>query len=281
MKATMTPTGKALWFVESHFAEAIGLDEAAASAGVSRFHLSRAFGEAIGQPFARYLRGRRLSEAARSLAGGAPDILEVALSVGYGSHEAFTRAFRDWFGLTPEQVRAAAHLDGLTLTEPIRMDESHLAKLASPRFEKLGALLIAGYAERYNGANTAGIPAQWQRFLPHFGHLPGQIGRIGYGVCRDGDDDGNFEYVCGAEVSDFSGLPSEFTRVRLAPQRYAVFSHDGHVSAIKGTMNAIWNGWLPQSGHEAADAPLFERYDETFDGRTGLGGIEVWLPLKA
>jgi len=276
----MTPTGKALWYVESHFAEAVGLDEAAACAGVSRFQLSRAFGEATGLSFARYLRGRRLSEAARSLAGGAPDILEVALSVGYGSHEAFTRAFRDWFGLTPEQLRAAARLDNLTLMEPIRMDELHLAKLAPPRFEKLGALLIAGYAERYNSASTAGIPSQWQRFLPHFGHLPGQVGRIGYGVCRDGDDDGNFEYVCGAQVSDFSDLPPEFTRVRLAPQRYAVFSHEGHVSGIKATMNAIWNGWLPHSGHQAADAPLFERYGEEFDGRSGLGGFEIWLPVK-
>jgi AraC family transcriptional regulator len=44
-------------------------------------------------------------EAARQLCNGAPDILTIALNAGYGSHEAFTRAFRDQFGLTPEQAR--------------------------------------------------------------------------------------------------------------------------------------------------------------------------------
>jgi AraC family transcriptional regulator len=32
---------------------------------------------------------------------------------------------------------------------------------------------------------------------------------------------------------------------------------------------------------KAADAPMFERYDETFDPRTGLGGVELWVPIKA
>jgi AraC family transcriptional regulator len=54
-----------------------------------------------------YARGRRLSEAARALAAGAPNILEVALAAGYGSHEAFTRAFRRQFGVPPEALRGA------------------------------------------------------------------------------------------------------------------------------------------------------------------------------
>ena len=57
------------------------------------------------------------------LANGGPDILTVALDFGYGSHEAFTRAFRDQFGLTPELVRAQRHLDNVDLVEAIKMDE--------------------------------------------------------------------------------------------------------------------------------------------------------------
>ena len=102
----MNPAGKALWFIESHFAQDITLEEIAKVSGVSRYHMSRIFGIATGHSLMRYVRGRRLTEAARSLANGAPDILSVALDVGYGSHEAFTRAFRDQFGLTPEMVRA-------------------------------------------------------------------------------------------------------------------------------------------------------------------------------
>ena len=44
--------------------------------------------------------------------------------------------------------------------------------------------------------------------------------------------------------------------------------------------NTIWSKWLPESGYEAADAPTFERYGEEFDGVTGLGGVEIWLPIK-
>jgi AraC family transcriptional regulator len=107
----MNPVAKALWYVENNFAGEITLDEIAGVAGVSRYHVSRAFGEAIGRPITHYVRGRRLTEAARALASGATDILTVALEAGYGSHEAFTRAFREQFGLTPESVRAQRHLE--------------------------------------------------------------------------------------------------------------------------------------------------------------------------
>src|SRR4051812_44837511 len=106
MRAAMNPVGKALWFIESHFAEELTLDDIAHCGCVSRFHLARAFEAATGVPVMRYVRGRRLSEAARRLADGAPDILTVAIDAGYGSHEAFTRAFREQFGLTPEALRA-------------------------------------------------------------------------------------------------------------------------------------------------------------------------------
>ena len=104
----MNPVAKALWFIESHFAQEVTLVEVSDVAGVSRFHMARAFGMTTGCSVMRYVRGRRLSEAARTLAKGAPDIIGVALDAGYGSHEAFTRAFRDQFGLTPEMVRASA-----------------------------------------------------------------------------------------------------------------------------------------------------------------------------
>lgn len=98
----MSVTNKSLWYIESHLSGELSLEAIATVIGVSRFHVSRAFSLTVGCSLASYVRGRRLSEAARALAGGAPDILAVALDTGYGSHEAFTRAFRQQFGLTPE-----------------------------------------------------------------------------------------------------------------------------------------------------------------------------------
>src|ERR1700757_2371760 len=146
----MNPAHKALWFIESHLADELTLDGIAGVAGISRFHMVRAFAAATGLPVMRYVRARRLSEAARALANGAPDILKLALDADYGSHEAFTRAFRDHFGVTPETVRAATRLDNLMLQEPIVMDSTLIDNLQAPRFATGKPLLIAGIGERYN-----------------------------------------------------------------------------------------------------------------------------------
>src|SRR3979490_436371 len=131
----MNPAQKARCFIESHLADTMTLDEVAAIAGISRFHMVRAFAAATGLSVMRYVRARRLSEAARALADGAPDILSLALDADYGSHEAFTRAFRDHFGITPEAVRSSTRLDNLKLQEPILMDSTLTDNLQPPRFE--------------------------------------------------------------------------------------------------------------------------------------------------
>jgi AraC family transcriptional regulator len=229
----------------------------------------------------RYVRGRRLSEAARHLIDGAPDILSVALDAGYGSHEAFTRAFRDQFGLTPEAVRAQRRLDNITLVEAIRMDASLIIDLKPPRFENGRALLIAGLGERYTFETNHGIPRQWERFAPYIGNVPGQVGGTAYGVCCIGDGNGNFDYIAGVEVTSFDDLPSEFSRIRISAQRYAVFSHREHISRMRATAFTIWNKWLPESGYRHADAPDFELYDARFDPQTGNGTVEIWLPIRS
>ena len=73
--------------------------------------------------------------------------------------------------------------------------------------------------------------------------------------------------------------------VRLAPARYAVFPHRGHVLKLSETIDAVFFGWLPESGQKArgdAETPAFlERYSEEFNPRTGMGGMEMWIPLKS
>ena len=220
----MSVTGKALWYIESHLSGDVSLEAIADVVGVSRFHLSRAFGVTVGHALASYVRARRLSQAARTLAGGAPDILSVALDAGYGSHEAFTRAFRQHFGLTPEELRERAHVGDLDLLEPIRMHETKSVALPTPRVVSSDALLIFGLGQRYHGTN-AGIPSQWEKFLPYVGHITGQVGQERYGVICNTDDAGSIDYICGVQVREFPSQPAEFTRLRIPPQTYAVFEH--------------------------------------------------------
>ena len=84
------------------------------------------------------------------------------------------------------------------------------------------------------------------------------------------------------EISDcraFASLPQAFTRLRIAERRYLVFHHADHIGTIRGTITAIWNDYLPASGHVVADSPNFERYDQAFDPATGTGGLEIWVPI--
>lgn len=275
----MNPIDHALWFIESHYASELTLEQVAAQVDVSPHYLTRAFGAVTGRSLMRYVRERRLSEAAKKLSAGASDILTIALESGYGSHEAFTRAFRDQFGITPEGVRAQARLDNVQLVEPLLMNHDNPASIEPPRFETRGPLLIVGLGERYGCESSAAIPSQWQRFLPRFGHIPGQLENVAYGVICNTDSEGNFDYICGIEVRDFSSAPADFSRVRIPSQRYAVFKHREHISSIRNTMSTIFTQWLPTSGHEIADAPNFERYGPEFDSSTGHGGLEVWMPI--
>jgi len=155
-----------------------------------------------------------------------------------------------------------------------------------PRLEDGKPLLIAGLRKTYAPAAMRSISAQWQTFAPHIGKIPGQIGRTTYGVCWQSPDSANIEYLSGVEISTFAGVPDDFTVVSLPAAKYFVLPHQGHVSKLYETCEAI-SKWLPESGHQsaaAADAEtpaFFERYSEEFNPQTGMGGMELWVPLQS
>jgi AraC family transcriptional regulator len=277
----MDPIRKALWYIEGHFSGPVGLDDLAEVSALSRFHLSRTFAQATGTTLSAYLRGRRLTEAARALVLGAPDILSVALDVGYGSHEAFTRAFRDQFGVTPEEIRARRSLSHLPLVEPIQMPDHPTVTLPAPLFREEGPLLLAGIREFRRFEDRAAIPGQWQRFSPHIGEIPGQNRPGTFGVClAAADGETGFDYLTAVAVASLDELPDGLSGLRLSRRRYAAFPHAGHVSTIGMTCAAVFGVWQPQSGVRLESAPLFliEAYGAGFDPHSGLGDMEVWVP---
>ena len=85
--------------------EKLTLSRLADRLGYSEFHVSRRFREISGMPLRDYLRGRRLAFALRDLRDTDAGILDIALDYGFSSHEAFTRAFRAQYGMTPSQYR--------------------------------------------------------------------------------------------------------------------------------------------------------------------------------
>ncbi len=279
----MSAVAKSLWMIESRFGMPLSLAEIAGHAGVSRYHLSRSFHAVTGHSIKDYLRGRRLTEAAKALAGGAPNILGVALDAGYNSHEAFTRAFRDQMGLTPEQVRQRRSLAELPLLQPLRIDPGTEVRLSAPTIEARPAMRIAGLIGRHQLPLGPSIPAQWQRFSPYVCHVQGVVDTDTYGIAGAYfPEDGSTEYMCGVQLQPSAELPPEFREIVIPAQRYARLTHRGHVSTIFSTIDAIFREWLPSSGYRKKQAPYsyIEHYDEAFNPLTGLGSLDIWIALE-
>jgi len=275
----MSITDKALWVMERNSERSLTLNTIASACGVSRSHMAYAFGTATGLPVMKYLRARRLSDAARALADGAPDILAVALDAGYGSHEAFTRAFREQFAATPESVRDRGSANGLALVGPLELKPRAGSRLEPPRLVEQDIVRVVGLSEPCSFETTIKIPAQWQRFMAYYDAIADKLDRIPLGVSHSADEEGEFRYICAVEVARFGDSPKELLRLEIAPRTYAVFEHRGHASAIPETYFAIWNEALPALGRVVADAPILERHNPTFDPRTGEGGVTLWIPL--
>ena len=280
----MSAVAKTVWLIESRFRDPPSLDELAVHAGVSRSHLSRIFPIATGYSISAYVRGRRLTEAAKELAAGAPDILGVALDAGYGSHEAFTRAFRDQFDLTPDELRRKRSLNSLRLVEPLNMDSIEKIRLAQPKIEDRAAMRLAGLNQRYTSQTIHSIPDQWTRFHPF---IEGMVGPKAAGdafavVGRMEDGVDGFDYFVAIPLLGRAELVPGVTEMTLPAARYARFSHEGHVSNMRATCAAIFEDALPNSGREADHTyfSFLEYYGPDFSPQTGLGTIEVWVALK-
>jgi AraC family transcriptional regulator len=165
------------------------------------------------------------------------------------------------------------------------MKKSPATQLEAPRIENGKPLRIAGLREHYTPETMKNIPELWQRFAPHIGNIPGQVGWVAYGLCFNALNPDGMDYLTGIEVSSSSDLPGDFSVANIPAQKYAVFSHRERVSMMYQTLDAI-DKWLPGSGlevaSETAESPsFFERYSEEFDTRTGMGGMEVWVPIKS
>jgi AraC family transcriptional regulator len=154
-------------------------------------------------------------------------------------------------------------------------------ELKPPRFAEHEPMVIAGLSQRFSLQTKTQIAALWQRFVPYLGHIPGQLGSTSYGICLNYQPDGSFEYLCGVQIAGSPPLPAELKTVEIPRANYAVFLHSGHISAIGVTWQAIFQQWLPVSGCTLEGEPNFEVYADDFDPRSGIGLVEIWVPLKA
>lgn len=208
----MSIVERAVWIIESNLNSQLSLQSIADKCAVTHFHLSRVFRSTTGTSLMAYVRARRLSEAARVLASGEADILRVALDSQYNSHEAFTRAFSAYLGVSPRTVRERRCISQLKIMEHYVVDTSLLINLDSPEIKIRDSFSVTGISKQYTFEKNLGIPAQWQSFNLRYKEITKPISQAVYGVCYDADSQGRFSYLVGLETDKNHVIPVDMRK---------------------------------------------------------------------
>lgn len=275
-------------WIEQRLDEALTLEQLAAKAGLSPYHFSRLFTARMGRSVMAHVRGRRLVRGARRLCAE-PDLKLVDLSFdcGFESQEAFTRAFKRVFGVSPGRFRSGFAVEPIESHYAMTLPSQETASVVQlPDIVALPAFHLSGPARRFDEATKAAIPQLWSALI---GSLPfaGQVdSRSTYGVVAGLDPaDGSFQYMAGVRVEPNCVPPSGFSTMQISAASYAVFriTLDGSAlhPQIKRAMGTIWGQLIPNSGLETLDGPDFELYDGSADPGKPGSHIDFHVPVQA
>jgi AraC family transcriptional regulator len=291
---------KVLAYIDEHIDRPIDLKQLAQVAGFSAFHFHRIFAAHVGETLGSYLTRRRVELAAARLASQPRlRVINVALDVGFGSPEAFSRAFKRHIGSTPShwkkrraklrradskigQAKSNADQEG----RPRKAYASSMHKSDTPSLQvsvRTRPSVRIAYL-RYQGSFGEPIGHFWRDEAYPWLASSGLLGVPRYGVSHDDPQitaKKKCRYDAGAEVSgDF--VPSQKAHVATLPGGlYACAKFKGTSSEIPKTWDRILREWLPASGYQLDARSCFEYYppDGEFDESTGAFTCELCMPI--
>ena len=285
---TPDPFRDLLVWIEQQLDEPLGLEGIAAHAGLSPYHFSRLFTARMGRSVMAHVRGRRLVRAARRLCEE-PDLklVELAFDCGFESQEAFTRAFKRVFGVSPGRFRHGFAVEPIEGQFPMNAPTAaHTPVVRLPELVAMPSFRVAGPARRFDEASKSEIPQLWSALLgalPFKGQTPSWAT---YGVVSSVDPgEGCFQYLAGVGIEPDCVPPPGFAAMEIPAATYVVFriTLDGSAlhPQVRQAMTAIWGELIPASGLAVADGPDFELYDGRFDPQKAGSVIDFHVPVKA
>ena len=277
----------AAW-IEQRLDGPLTLEQVAARAGLSPYHFSRLFTARMGRSVMAHVRGRRLVRGARRLCDE-PDLklVELALDCGFESQEAFTRAFKRVFGVSPGRFRTGFAVEPIEGQFPMNAPTDPVTPVVRlPELVSLPGFLVAGPARQFDDATKSEIPQLWSALigaLPFKGQVPSWAT---YGVVSSVEQgEGCFQYMAGVGVEPGCVLPPGFSTMEVPAATYAVFRITLNGSAlhpqVKQAMAAIWGELIPASGLKVVPGPDFELYDGRFDPQKAGSVIDFHVPVQA
>lgn len=283
---------RALDHIEVELRRPIRVTQLARISGMSFWHFQHVFTALVGEPVASYIRRRRLTMAARELRRRRRGLVDIAFDYQFGSHEAFTRAFRATFGLTPREFRREPI--ALWRSRP-RLSLERLRRLQrlppQPTFVSLPALHLVGITARFFGVNsdrsnnTTIIPPLWIEFRSRWTRRwPPATGQS-FGAWKflshtDRTDPEEYVYLAARSVPQDSRVPTGMVSWSIPANFYARFTHRGPISRIGETIQHIYAAWLPRSGLERADGFDLELYDHRFRREEPESQSFYFVPIK-
>ncbi|MDD9933560.1 MAG: helix-turn-helix domain-containing protein, partial [Myxococcales bacterium] len=223
--------------IEPHLREPIDVATLASRAGYSPWHFQRLFQALVGDSIASYVRRRRLSEASRRLLRSEARVIEIAFEYRFKSHEAFTRAFKRQFTVSPAEYRALGQDRAQCPAAAPDRESLALDRHIQPAIVIERELRMVGISGRFHRIRTGAydgalIGGLWSAFSRHRGDVKNQHEDTALGIVRpipesESADDTEALYTAGMQVPATMGNPDHFAHVELPPATYAVFEHHG------------------------------------------------------
>ncbi|WP_106754279.1 AraC family transcriptional regulator [Pannonibacter carbonis] len=272
--------------VHAHLDEPLDLDQLADIAALSRWHWHRVWQAVFGESVVAMVRRLRLHRAASALAHGETDLERLAREAGYGSLAAFTRAFRQSYGLPPATYRQeGSHR---------RFDKDWTPPIPSGA-DTTGAYPMQDVTIRHE-------PQRLFASIPHkgpyieigraFEHLIGSLASRGL-MGKTGQMFGfyysdpsvvpepDLQSMATMELTEEIAFEAPLQRFEMPASRYAVLRHKGPYADMRAAYDWLYGTWLPTSGEELADAPVMEIYiSNPRDTAPADILTDICLPLK-
>ncbi|MBL3665912.1 AraC family transcriptional regulator [Streptomyces sp. M2CJ-2] len=270
-----------------------GLDRPVDVAGLARtamtseYHLRRMFSALAGMPLSEYVRRRRLTVAGAEVLAGRESLLEIAVRYGYGSGEAFARAFRAMHGVGPGEARrtgcALVSQPRLTFRLTVEGSSSMRYRVVDrPAFSVVG--LKARVPLVHLGPNQAIIDfvrGIEPRTVERLEQLSDQEPQGIVAVCDDLDpsraEGTELDYYQGVITS--AAAPEGTTSLAVPTGTWAVFTTSGPApQAIQELWRDVFTQWFPSNPYRSRPGPEILRTRLSPDKTEA--DAELWLPVE-
>lgn len=274
--------------VERSLDESLDLVAFARDHGTTEYHLRRMFSSLARMPVSEYVRRRRMTLAGADLAAGEPDLLAVAVRYGYGSTEAFGRAFRAVHGVGPADVRRDG---GPLITQPM-LRFRLIVEGSTPMDVTITdrpELVLVGHAAQvpliHEGVNPhiqrhiAGIPPEEHARLKSLGDTePAGILAVTADLEPDAPEGSELTYLHGVAVTPETAVPDDLDVIRVDGGAWAVFSSRGPFpDALQRLWAATATEWFPSNPWRLRPGPTILRYLELTQTHADC---ELWMPVE-